>query len=230
MDRKKVISKTFKCIFAGVAAVQIVLGILWSAGNFLCVPDWKITQEYLEISKTFVMDEYVSIWYPLILRLFTELEQLTGWHYYIPVYLLQLSVALAVDYAFARKVLNMGKRGAWLVAGYFLTFPMLLQFHLSIRPESLRLSAVVALVVLFKKICCAKKKKMWKTVMMSGIVLVLFAGIFANRQLQTPGSRGRIQKTFWSAAFQRVVTDYFSRSYAIWDEDVRNVFTIEEAI
>lgn len=230
MDWKKTISKTFKYIFYGVALVQIVLGAIWTLYNLGHVPNWQITKEYLEISKTFVMDEYIFFIYPVLLRLTLWMEELIGLPYFIPVYGLQLFAAIGTGYAFARMILHLDKRDSWIATGYFLTFPMLLQFHLSIRPESMRLSALLAFLVLVKTILGAGKKKFWKFGVTSGVLGVILFGIFINAQLQIPGSRGRIQKTFWSAAFQRVVTDYFSRSYAIWDDDVRTTFTIEEAM
>lgn len=261
MKWKKSLLKLNRNVLYGMTLIQIVMGALWVFFQFPHLQEWQSTFEYLEISESFVLDEYVGFLYPAFLRLFTELAKWTGIPFYMPLYLLQLAAAIVTARLFGVGVLKLQKEQAWWFTGYFVSFPLLLQFHLSVRPESLALSGVLLLTWLFSQrsviaapfttmlliwlmpeqavICTV----MWTVYLFRQIKLhrgfylrlavfaaALFIGLFINGLTQTPGSRGRIQKTFWAAAFQRVVTDYFSRSYAVWDDEVRTTFTIEEAM
>lgn len=298
MDWKKMINKTATYVFCGVAAVQIVLGAIWLCCQFPHMQNWQETYEYLDISCTWVLDEYVSFLYPALLKVCTGVEALAGIPFYVPVYVVQLLVAVLADLFFVRKVLKLEGSRAYMAAGYLVSFPVLLQFHMSVRPESLAVSGVLLLLSILesggsraegnitdnepseKKIACGKKMGrtvcnalltmaliwlmpdiivicvvIWALYLLKCIhrarkqgklseylktrgfwsgwvafVLALVISLSVNALIQTPGSRGRIQKTFWAAAFQRVVTDYFSRSYAMWDDEVRTTFTIEEAM
>ena len=265
MNWKKTISRTITYVFCGVAAVQIVLGAIWLCCQFPHLQNWQETYEYLDISRTWVLDEYVGFLYPLLLKLCTGMEALLGVPFYMPVYVVQLLAAVFASYFFARTVLKLQGGRAYLTAGYLVSFPMLLQFHLSVRPESLVVSGVLLLLGVFsnkqdrtlKQVVCGglltmaviwlmpdgavlcvaawvwyflgKIDRKWFLGLLA-FVLALAVSLSVNAFTQTPGSRGRIQKTFWAAAFQRVVTEYFSKSYAMWDEEVRTTFTIEEAM
>ena len=261
MKWKESLLKLNRNVLYGVTLIQIVMGALWVFFQFPHLQEWQSTFEYLEISENFVLDEYTGFLYPAFLRLFTEAQKWTGVPFYMPLYLLQLAAAVVTAGLFGKGVLKLQKEQAWWFAGYFVSFPLLLQFHLSIRPESLTLSGTMLLTWLFSKrsviaapfatmlliwlmpenavICTV----MWTVYLFLQIkagkgfclrlavfVTALLTGLFMNGLTQTPGSRGRIQKTFWAAAFQRVVTDDFSRSYAMWDDEVRTTFTIEEAM
>ena len=298
MDLKKMINKTATYVFYGVAAVQMVLGAIWLCCQFPHMQNWQETYEYLDISRTWVLDEYVSFLYPALLKVCTGMETLAGIPFYMPVYVVQLFAAVFAALFFVRKVLKLEGSRAYMAAGYLVSFPMLLQFHMSVRPESLAVSGVLLLLSILEssgsraegnitdnepteeKISCGKKAgrvassalltmaliwlmpdllviciAVWALHLLRKIlaerkqrkiseylkawgfwsgciafVLALVISLSVNALIQTPGSRGRIQKTFWAAAFQRVVTEYFSRSYALWYDEVRTTFTIEEAM
>lgn len=283
MNVKKLTLRTLKYIFYAVTLVQMTFGMIWMVKQFPHVQQWQSTLEYLEISQSFVLDEYVGFLYPAFLRLFLELEKLTGLPFFMAVYVVQLGLAIWTDRLFAGRILQLDKKDAAWVTGYLVTFPMLLQFHMSVRPESLALSEVLGIWILLKQEKAAGEKRFWRargiacaltamliwlmpdmaviciTLWAAGFLkqmrnahkeqqqkkgfairelgirflaffLALLLGLGVNSMTQVPGSRGRIQKTFWAAAFQRVVTEYFSKSYAIWDEKVRTTFTIEEAM
>ena len=71
MDLKKMINKTATYVFYGVAAVQMVLGVIWLCCQFPHMQNWQETYEYLDISRTWVLDEYVSFLYPALLKVCT---------------------------------------------------------------------------------------------------------------------------------------------------------------
>lgn len=270
---KKTVSKTIEYIFYGITLVQVAFGLIWAFNQFPHMQNWQESYEYLDISRTWVMDEYVSFLYPLLLKLCTGIENVIGIPFYMPVYVIQLAAVIFSSWFFARKVLKLERYRAWWAVGYLTSFPMLLQFHISVRTESLEVSGILMLITFFETnligaavmtllliwlnpdmalivaaawavyligelIKAGKEKKSagtafdWKRLLIkcSAFVLALVVGISVNGLVQTPGSRGRIQKTFWAAAFQRVVTEYLSKSYAMWDVNVQEVFTVEEAM
>lgn len=272
MNQEKIVVKTTEYIFFIITAIQVLFGIIWAFGQFPHMQDWHETYEYLNISKTFVMDEYVSFLYPALLKLCTGIESLAGIPFYMPVYVIQLTAGILSAWFFVRIVLKMSRGKAVWAVGYLLSFPLLLQFHMSVRTESLEVSGILMLLIFFETspigaavttllliwlnpdmalICVAawivfllqrfiearrnkKENGAWdiKPLLAKCVVflMALVIGLSVNALVQTPGSRGRIQKTFWAAAFQRVVTDYFSRSYVMWDDEVRTTYTIEEAM
>lgn len=296
MDWKKALSRTTAYVFYGVAAVQMFFGVIWILCQFPHMQNWYDTYEYLDISRTLVLDEYVGFLYPLLLKLCTGAEAFAGIPFYMPVYVIQLAAAVFACLFFIRKVLKLSGGRAYMAAGYLMSFPLLLQFHMAVRPESLAVSGVLLLLGVLGNngssadgssadgsavngssadgniadsntangnpvmtavcgalltmaliwlmpdlifICIAVwilylfrmlKKIKGFGAGFAAFILALVISLSVNALVQTPGSRGRIQKTFWAAAFERVVTDYFSRSYAMWDDEVRTTFTIEEAM
>lgn len=272
INYKKTFRSTVEYIFYGIALLQMGCGVIWALGQLGGMQNWQSTYEYMDIAQSLVTDEYVGLLYPLFLKPLMGLEALLGIPFSIPVYVMQLVAALFANRYFAQNVLQLSEAGAWWTAGYLLSFPMLLQFHMSVRPESFVASGVFVLLGLLKKrkqseahrcVCLAGgmtvlliwlmpdmawillsvwifslvgyffgKEKNGKQlgIRAMALVLALLLGIGGNVFVQEPGSRGRIQKTFWAAAFQRVVTDYFSRSFAMWDDRVKETFTLEEAM
>lgn len=276
MNRKKNVVKTTEYIFCGITVIQVLLGLVWAFNQFPHMQNWQEPYEYLDISRTWIMDEYVSFLYPVLLKVCTGIEGLIGIPFYMPVYVIQLATVIFSSWFFTRKVMKLARSKAVWVVGYLTSFPMLLQFHMSVRTESLEVSGILMLMAfletniigaavmtlllvwlnpdmviivvaawivylireLIKTIKMRKEERTtetasdWKRlgVKCGAFALALVIGLSVNALVQEPGSRGRIQKTFWAAAFQRVVTEYFSRSYAMWDDEVIRTYTIEEAM
>lgn len=276
MNWKKNVVKTTEYIFCGITVIQVLLGLVWAFNQFPHMQNWQESYEYLDISRTWIMDEYVSFLYPVLLKVCTDIEGLIGIPFYMPVYVIQLATVIFSSCFFTRKVMKLARSKAAWVVGYLTSFPMLLQFHMSVRTESLEVSGILMLIAfletniigaavmalllvwlnpdmviivvaawivylireLIKTIKVRKEERTaetasnwkWLGVKCGAFALALVIGLSVNVFVQEPGSWGRIQKTFWAAAFQRVVTDYFSRSYAMWDDEVRTTYTIEEAM
>ena len=53
--------------FCGIA-LQIVLGILYMVGNMMTVPEFWETTIYAEIAEQFVLDEYMTYLYPMLVK------------------------------------------------------------------------------------------------------------------------------------------------------------------
>ena len=213
MNIKATIKTAIKYLFYLLTIVQVFLGLLWVIRNFGKVYMWPETAEYLDIAKNYVIDEYVGIIYPILVRFL----------YFIPLYIFQLALAITSAFLFLYKGIKLGKPDAIMGTAYLVSFPALLQFHLSIRPESLRLS-VILLAITF---LVYKKRSIKRYAIVAQAVVILFV---SQKALAEPGSRGRIQRTFWSQAFMRVCTEYYSQSFAAWDDRTQDTYDIWEAL
>ncbi len=118
--------------------VQIILGIVWLIGNVGRVPDFQITGELLDISKSMVTDEYIGIAYPFLIRMARLVEKISPLPYYIPLYVLQLGVGFGTLY----KVLD-GRRHRVLLALGVMTIPVVSQFFAAVTPEALASSMLL---------------------------------------------------------------------------------------
>lgn len=130
------------------AAVQIVLGVVYIASNFMTVPQFQETTRYLEMSKTLVTDAYSGILYPLFLRICMQIPVIS---FQIPIYVVQILLGLWAAYRFAEVWLEQ-KTKAMVCSLVINTIPFLAQAHVTILPNSLVCSLfLVLLSVLFEK-------------------------------------------------------------------------------
>lgn len=131
-----------RILFLGFA-VQIVLGICWMVMNFLSVQGFGESILYGEISKTLICDEYEGILYPVLILLSRGIEELFLIPYHCILYLLQMGVAFFAGYRFLKCVGV--KQKLWLIGGSLamLTFPMAMQCHLAVLPDSLVASCLL---------------------------------------------------------------------------------------
>ena len=213
MNLKTTVKTTAKYLFYFLTAVQVILGLIWVINNFTHVYMWPETAEYLDIADNFVIDEYTGLFYPILVKFL----------YYIPLYILQIVLAAVSAYLFLRKGIKLDKCNAIFGCAYIVSFPALLQFHLSVRPESLRLS-ITLLVITF---LTYKKRSAKRYTIVALMLIVLFV---SQKVLAEPGSRGRIQRTFWSQAFLRVCTEYYSQSFVAWDDRTQDTYSIWDAL
>lgn len=129
--------KFFRVILWIGCSIQISLGICWIVMNFPHFQNFEESAFYLEISKNLICDEYEGILYPLLILPARGIEKIFPIPYYCILYLLQLGVALVAGYLFLQSVgIKDRKRLVWgsLV---LLTFPMVMQCHLAVLPQSL---------------------------------------------------------------------------------------------
>lgn len=97
-------------------------------------------------------------------------------------------------------------------------------------PDNLWIMGIVLLVYggyLFikNKTNIVGKKIFLQIAVVLGSFLLTMLCLFCT---QETGSRGRIQKSFWAAMFQRTVSEYFSQSFMVWDVRVQQTFTLNE--
>lgn len=88
-------------LFIGLS-VQIVLGIFWMLANFGGVQEFGESARYVEMSKSFLCDEYTGILYPVLLMVARALGSLLHLRYYMVLYMVQLLVALFASHRFVQ--------------------------------------------------------------------------------------------------------------------------------
>jgi len=123
-------------LFVG-CSVQVVLGICWIVMNF---PYFQIFSEsalYVEISKNLICDEYEGILYPLLILLTRGMAEILPIPYYCILHFVQLGVALMAGYVFLQTVGVKNKKRLIWGSLVLLTFPMAMQCHLAVLPQSL---------------------------------------------------------------------------------------------
>ncbi len=145
---KKHIGPILYGMFFLLMGAQIILGALWFCGNFTTGQAFGESAEFLEISRTWVLDEYVGIGYPACLFLLGWFEKLTGISHAYILYILQTGCGLGATVYFLKRSELLKKRGPgkclwrlWFTAAYVNSVPMILQFHLALLPTSFALSA-----------------------------------------------------------------------------------------
>lgn len=197
--------ETVKRIVRYVVAIcmllQIVMGLCLLVCNLGYVPRLKETAEYLTAAQSLLMDEYMGILYPLFLRCVLAIEAVIGLPFQIPVYILQLLLAGAALSLLLREFLISGKKRLFVLL-YLMGIPMLLQYHMTILPNSFLFSVSVLFVTMGIKIwkkqkACGKELlilcSLWITaallqpdyLFISGVWLFLYFAAFLIRAWQT---------------------------------------------
>ena len=261
-------------------SVQIVLGLCWMFFNVAHFQEFGDSLHYIEISKTFVCDEYFGILYPLFIWLAMKIEVFTLIPYYCILYMVQLMTAFYASYSFLLgcriiQPMTINKISIKSVWGCLcvITIPMILQCHLAVLPHSLTFSLFLILISMVIRMVndplemCAKTMikmvPLWLAMsllmpeykLLAGAPIffaVLFAAIKTwksnRRQIrfnmvtfivglglilavvsltQTPGSYGRMKKTYASTAVSRFVWPWFNLNYNFWPWEVRDVMDVE---
>ena len=131
-----------RIIFIGLG-IQIILGILWMFCNFGNLQKFGESLFYIEVSKSFLCDEYTGALYPVLLMLVRGIEGLLHIPYTYVIHLLQVSAAGYAGWRFLGAV-GVRKRGYRVFGSLaILTVPMAMQCHLAVLPNSLTLSAIL---------------------------------------------------------------------------------------
>ena len=145
------VEKHVRGIICGVffigMSIQIVLGVVWAAAGFTSLPVYPESGMYVEISKTFICDEYTGILYPVLLMLARGLAGFLPIRYYSVMYIVQLTVACYASHRFLRSCrVVCCERGTssvfwdiWCTL-CLMTIPMAMQCHMAVLPNSLTLS------------------------------------------------------------------------------------------
>lgn len=134
-----------RILFIGLS-VQVVLGLLWMCCSFDGVQEFRASGYYLEAADSLLCDEYTGILYPFILMLVKWLGESVRVSYASIMYLLQIALAFVAGYYF---VSSTGvKEKFWKLWGslVLLTFPMTMQCHMALLPNSMAYSCFLLLL------------------------------------------------------------------------------------
>ena len=96
----KFISKTIRSLLLIGMGVQIILGLIWIGGNITSGCLAEETVIYEKAAETMVMDEYVGVLYPLLIRFSQIIMGIMGLPYESFLYMLQLGVAFVCSCTF----------------------------------------------------------------------------------------------------------------------------------
>jgi len=177
MSRRKEIPNLIKKVMLLLAGIQVLLGGIWLVCNLTYMPDFQETRDMLKASETMVFDEYMGVLYPVLLRLCSVF----GDGFYVPVYLLQTGLAIWSYYYFLCSIAggnfaNAEKKYLWLLVGYFVTFPVILQAHMSVLPYSLATSLLVFMTTEIKYLI-ENKEVVQKKRLLTICILWLLVGL-----------------------------------------------------
>jgi hypothetical protein len=143
-------------MYGVVLCAMILLGLDWFVHNAPYIPDYGDTAEYLARSKTLIVDQYRTIFYPLVLRLCGIFRDggatpSVFWTYLVQALMVAVSSAIyatAVFRLFDASALTNKTRllVTVLMALLVVTNPLVGHFSLSIMSDSLASSFTVATV------------------------------------------------------------------------------------
>lgn len=132
------------------------IGILWISRNINFIPIYGDTTEYFELSKTLIVDQYRGILYPAIVRIASDLSQITGLTTQALIYSLQLIVAILATYSLAM-VLLLGKPRAKLLSAIIAISvtlnPLVAHFCLTVLTDSLAASFTIIFAASLIRAC-----------------------------------------------------------------------------
>lgn len=153
-------------LFIGMS-VQIVLGLAWMLANFTGFQEFGDSYGLVEMSKSFLCDEYTGILYPVLIMLARGVAGILPVSYYSALYFVQLMVAVYASHRFlwavratdrpeVRKDVGLpgqspvcgGARLFWDIWGTLclMTIPIAMQCHLAVLPNSLTLSCYLVMM------------------------------------------------------------------------------------
>lgn len=138
------IKKIVTYLLISIMSIQIILGIIWVVGNFNTIQQFGESYEYVEISDTYVIDEYIGVLYPVLIQGTKLLEKITSIPFFMFLYVLQLGIAIISTFYLTSLIIN--KKYRIVVGMYLTTIPMVLQFHMAILETSLVTSFTLCLI------------------------------------------------------------------------------------
>lgn len=142
------IKKTIRILWYLLSGCQILLGILWMLWNFGRLSQFALTGELMEISHTWILDEYTGIGYPAILFVCSWLQEWIKLPFYVWIYGIQLILAFCSGCYLLSVVFHKERQSFDTIWGslYLMTIPMIVQCHLAVLPFSLALSCLYILL------------------------------------------------------------------------------------
>jgi len=277
--KEKTVNWVKKSLFISMVMVsflQIILGVLYLAANFGINQTYAESGELIGISKTFLLDEYTGILYPLLLAVCRAAERVTSIPFLYSLDVIQLAAFFGAT-LFLIRTMTRNKHKAVLtvyLTCFLFTVPFLMQMNLAALPYSPALSCFEILlgsgIIIAKKKSRAEKSEkkywvllgasmvaeslfvpdsFWLGVLFLGMLLLVLpkrkeniaallltacVSIFAVQGVTfltvQPGSHGKIQNSFEAAMVSRFVWPNFATNYFFWDDEIKSVMTLNDAV
>lgn len=117
--------------FCGIV-LQILLGTFYMVGNMTRVPEFWETTIYAEIAEQFILDEYMTYLYPMLVKVVKFLPIV---NYQISIYMLQIFAGVFCVYKITTSWTD-NKKAAVACALWVNTLPFVAQAHTTILPHS----------------------------------------------------------------------------------------------
>lgn len=170
---KKVLEKLLPLVKGFVLCgvfLQIVLGILYIGSNISRVPAYWETTIYSEIAEKFILDEYMTGLYPLLIKVCKGISFIP---YQIPIYLLQILLGLFCVYKIAMGWIGNRKMSV-ICALWINTLPFVTQAHVTVLPNSFVWTILMVLVSIVSEATYHKKAVHFKewTYLLVGFTLI----------------------------------------------------------
>ncbi len=154
MIKKQNIAKLIEKVFLLLMSIQVILGCVWICQNMGHVPQFEESACLLQASKDWILDEYIGILYPLVIHFFSVIGNVFGLNFCIFLYIFQLGAAFFAGFYFLKKVIFSKRKVRMgilcLTAAYAVTFPPILQCHMSVLPYSAASSVMLCLLTEIK--------------------------------------------------------------------------------
>ena len=125
-------------IFFAIAAIQTIIAIVWLSGNLTFFKPDVLSNNYIEASKTLVVDDWMGILYAFIAKLSFCLPLL---------YILQIACVL-VSAIYACICFDI----SWSFALFVTSAPFLLQSCLEVRPAAIFTALTIVMAATIKKL------------------------------------------------------------------------------
>lgn len=147
------IKKTLKYLLFLVTGLQIVLGLIWMGANLGHFLQFSLTEEMIEISRTWILDEYAGAGYPALIFAGRILEDLLSVPFYIWLYVVQAVLAFGSGCFLLASLFGKKRTRFEVIWGslYLMTIPMTAQLHFSVLPFSAALSLSFVLIGCLKR-------------------------------------------------------------------------------
>ena len=133
-----------------------LVGMFWMFQNFVFVPQYGDTNEYLARSKTMMVDQYRGVLYPAVLNYASVLSSALRLPQQVIIYAVQVLVALFAIYSLANFLLRNFPSGKIISALTSITVifnPLIAHFALTLMADSLATSFTLIFIVFLTKGC-----------------------------------------------------------------------------
>jgi hypothetical protein len=164
--------------------VMVCIGAAWMVANFRKVPQYGDTIEYLQLTRTLHIDQYRTIFYPLILRLTHIFHGSSNSPHTNGVYLFQCLAVYISCFLFTEVVLDTLKKAKLITFKHgrllatstsllVLTNPLVAHFSLTLLTDSLASSFTIATIACVARAADPDQRKIWLPI--AAICVILMA-------------------------------------------------------